>query len=117
MEKNSRVHLRLSRSFLRSRREAILILASWAAFLVWTVGYSAVRGYGREIEDLEAILGMPDWIFWGVLIPWLAATGFSCWFGLAFMEDDPADGDRGAGPVPGSAGDGVFEDSPSTERR
>ena len=82
----------LSRSFLESRREATLILLSWAAFLVWSVGYCAFRGYGRDVDSLETVLGMPDWIFWGVLIPWLAATAFSIWFGIFFMKDDePAD--------------------------
>ncbi len=37
---------------------------------------------------------MPDWVFWGVLAPWAAATAFSVWFGLFYMKDDALDEDE-----------------------
>ena len=74
--------------FLNARREAWLILIAWVVCLIWTVGYSAVAGYGVLPEEVSIILGMPSWVFWGVLTPWIAATLFSVWFGLAYMTDD-----------------------------
>ena len=75
-------------SFLNARREAWLILLAWAVCLVWTVGYSALAGYGVEADQISFILGIPDWVFWGVLIPWVVATLFSVWFGLFYMAND-----------------------------
>ena len=74
--------------FLNTRREAWLILLAWAVCLIWTVGYSAVAGYGVAAEEVSFILGMPSWVFWGVLTPWIAATLFSVWFSLAYIADD-----------------------------
>ena len=84
-------------SFVNARREAWLILSAWAVCLLWTVGYSALAGYDVPPEQISFILGMPDWIFWGVLMPWIAATLFSVWFGLVYMTEDdlgPAEDDE-----------------------
>jgi len=78
-------------TFLNARREAGLILCAWAACLLWTVGYSALAGYRTPSDPIPLVLGMPGWVFWGVLVPWLAATLFSIWFGLSFIADDALD--------------------------
>lgn len=74
--------------FVNARREAWLILAAWAVCLVWTVGFSALTAYAPPSESVSVIFGMPSWVFWGVVIPWVAATLFSVWFGLFYMADD-----------------------------
>ena len=74
--------------FLHARREARWILVAWAVCLVWTVGYSALFGYGVEASERDPIIGIPAWVFWGVFIPWIAATAFSVWFGLGYMKED-----------------------------
>ncbi len=76
------------RTFLHARREAWLILVAWAVCLIWTVGYCALAGYNVSPDQIRMILGMPSWVFWGVLVPWIAATLFSVWFSLAYMADD-----------------------------
>ncbi len=78
----------LDPTFVNARREAWLILCAWVVCLIWTVGYSAVAGYGVLPEEVSIILGMPSWVFWGVLVPWVAATLFSVWFSLAYIADD-----------------------------
>ena len=75
-------------TFLHARREAWLILCAWAVCLMWTVGYCAFAGYDVPPEQIQIILGMPSWVFWGVLVPWVAATLFSVWFSLAYIADD-----------------------------
>ena len=80
--------------FLNARREAWLILMAWAVCLIWTVGYSAVAGYGVPSEEVSIVLGMPGWVFWGVLVPWIAATLFSVWFGLSYIADDDLGADE-----------------------
>jgi drug/metabolite transporter (DMT)-like permease len=77
-----------------ARREGLVILAVWAACLVWTVGYSLLRGYGRDPETIPFILGIPDWVFWAVFVPWGLSLLFSVWFCFGFMADDDLGRDR-----------------------
>jgi len=74
--------------YLRSRREALWILLAWAACLVWTVFYSALAGYEKDIDNLRLVMGIPGWVFWGVGVPWITATVFSIWFSLYVMRDE-----------------------------
>ncbi len=74
--------------FLRARKEAGYILGAWFLFLVWTIGYAAWYGYDVDIDSMNLVFGIPDWVFWGVFLPWGAATAYSIWFGLCYMKDD-----------------------------
>jgi hypothetical protein len=77
--------LRLLRN---TRREGWLLLAVWAAALVWSVGVCFLYGYRRDTAEIGLVLGMPDWTFWGVTIPWGLCLLFSAWFCFAYMADD-----------------------------
>jgi hypothetical protein len=87
-----------------ARREGLVILAAWALALVWSVGYSRLFGYvgpGGEIREIRLILGIPDWVFWGIVVPWAVCLVFSVWFCFRFMTDDDLgrDPDEGGGHV------------------
>jgi hypothetical protein len=84
-----------------ARREGLLIMAVWGIALLWSVGYSYLHGYNRAVSDIRLILGMPDWVFWGIVVPWAACLAFSVWFCFRFMTDDDLgrDPDEGAGHV------------------
>jgi hypothetical protein len=71
-----------------ARREGLLILAVWLTALVWTLTVSWFAGYARDPKDVPLVFGMPDWAFWGVVVPWLACLVFSAWFCFGFMTDD-----------------------------
>ena len=71
-----------------ARREGLLIMAVWAATLVWSVGSGYILGYTRQPQDIALILGIPDWVFWSVVLPWGLCLAFSVWFCFAFMADD-----------------------------
>lgn len=105
---------------LRSaRREAIVSLTLAALALAYTVGYAALFGYRRSEESLSFVMGIPDWVFWGIVIPWLACLAASWWFSFWFVEDDilehaeaaplegPSlfDGETNSPPAPGGARD------------
>lgn len=92
-----------------ARREARLVLSIWAVFLVWVVGFSYLRGYQhppdsllvrlhlagpRSAENFTMIGGLPDWVFWGIGLPWLLATALTLVCGLKILRDD----DLGAEP-------------------
>jgi hypothetical protein len=82
-----------------ARREGLLVMAVWAICLVWSVGSGYLLGYQRSPEDIRLILGMPDWVFWSVVLPWVLCLLFSIWFCFAYMADD----DLGSDPDEGSA--------------
>ena len=65
--------------------------------LIWTVGYCLKFGYDREPQSLTLVMGVPDWIFWGILTPWGACYLFSAWFSLVFMHDAELGVDRPEG--------------------
>jgi hypothetical protein len=88
---------------LRSaRREALVSLAAWLSALLYTVGYCYLHGYRRPLEDLHFVCGFPDWIFWGVVVPWGFWFAFSVWYAFWFMQDTPMD-DEGEGQRGGDA--------------
>ena len=74
---------------LRSaRREALVVFAAWLAAMTYTVTYCYLHGYNRTQESLTFVLGFPDWVFWGIVVPWSVCVLFSFWFGATFMKDE-----------------------------
>ncbi|MGF1578300.1 MAG: hypothetical protein ACFCD0_02930 [Gemmataceae bacterium] len=101
----------------RSRREAIFILVLWGLCFLYTVPYCYFNGYlshepmpeklstgpaigkllgpleghdrKHELPDMPYDLGIPDWVFWGVALPWglcLVVTFVFCLF--FYSEED-----------------------------
>jgi len=73
-------------------------MAVWAVALVWSVGYAGLFGYNRPADSIRLILGMPDWVFWSIVVPWVLALLFSVWFCFFYMADDDLGEDRDEGP-------------------
>lgn len=59
--------------------------------------------YGRSIDDLKYIWGFPDWVFYGIIVPWGACIAFSWLFASIWMRDE----DLGEDP-PGTEAIGEF---------
>lgn len=70
-----------------SLREAILVVLIWIVAATWSLTVSYQMGYQREPGDLNLIFGFPDWVFWGVVVPWLVFGALSWWFGSYFVRD------------------------------
>jgi hypothetical protein len=76
-----------------SRREAIIIAVVWFASTTYCCTYCYLYGYirdGRPLgpRDVQPILGMPSWMFWGVMVPWGICAIFTFWFAGFYMSDD-----------------------------
>jgi hypothetical protein len=71
-----------------ARREGLVVMGVWVVALLWSVGSGYVLGYTRPAEAMTLILGMPDWVFWSVVLPWGISFVFSIWFCFVFMADD-----------------------------
>ena len=79
-----------------ARREALLIMIVWAAALAWSVGAGYVLGYDPR-REVRLILGMPDWVFWCIFVPWGCCVLLTAWFCFFFMADDDLGQDRDGG--------------------
>ena len=96
-------HPDLDPTFRSTRREAAVIFAVWVAALLWTVPVCYFAGYG-ETARTATVAGIPQWVFWGVAVPWTASSAFALWFSLRVMADDdlgeaePAEEGSGEGP-------------------
>ncbi len=76
--------------FLHSRREAIIIFCVWLVGLFWAVPYCYLNGYGKDFDpqNFSTTWGIPTWLFWGILVPWIVADVFTAWFCFFYMKDD-----------------------------
>ena len=73
--------------YLRTRKEAMVAGIILLVFFVWTVGVSYWLGYVDN--DLSTTMGLPTWIFWGVLLPFLTAAVVNSIYAFFYLEDDP----------------------------
>ena len=76
--------------FLNSRREAIVIFCLWLTALVWAVPFCYLNGYigDYDAKTFSTTWGIPTWLFWGILVPWIVADIFTTWFCFCYMKDD-----------------------------
>ncbi len=83
----------LRESYRQSLRELWWIVGTWIVFALWNIASGALFAFdlpGVE-EEVPVILGMPRWIFFTVLFPWLIGNVFIIWFALCFMKDTRLD--------------------------
>jgi hypothetical protein len=66
-----------------ARREALLVFAIWVAACVYSISVCYRMGYGRDVATLTYVLGFPDWVFWGIVVPWTVCTALS--FALSYF--------------------------------
>ncbi len=88
--------------YVSSLRELKWIVLAWAVNFAWVIGYCLLRGYDVDtVENLQTIIGMPEWVFWGVFFPWIVTTLFTAWFALTQMADHPLDDSEAEEPSDG----------------
>ena len=75
-----------------ARREAVTAFSFWLIAMVYSVGYCTQYGYGRTPESLTFVFGFPDWVFWGIVLPWGFFTIAASLFAFFFMKDEDLDG-------------------------
>lgn len=91
------------RLFRNAVREARTIVVVWALAFAWVVVVCYLLGYRHSEDDLvvrlglasvrrpadiRLIAGFPDWIFYGIMVPWLLCSLFTVWYGQFGMSDD-----------------------------
>ena len=74
--------------FLHVRREAVTTLILWGTCAVYTLTYCYLNGYGRDPSTLETYWGVPDWVIFGIFLPWGLMNIAAWWFSFRLMTDD-----------------------------
>ena len=69
-------------------KEARLVFGVLLAAGAYTVIVCGWMGYGRKPDSLKFVFGFPDWIFWGIVVPWGTCIVLSTWLGATFFRDD-----------------------------
>lgn len=80
--------LQLNPTVVHGRREARVVGTVFVLALCYTTACSYFMGYARSPDAIRSILGFPDWILIGVVLPWALCTLSSWWFAFGFMSDD-----------------------------
>ena len=90
-----------------ARRELVVVLVFAVVFALWSVGFCAAFGYDKPAdgEPIRLVMGMPWWVFWGVIVPWGVASLFTFWFALFFMKDHDLSRDVKDGAMTVQGGD------------
>lgn len=67
------------------------MVGCWVGFAAWTLGYNAAHAFDAEGSADDLVWGMPSWVVFGILIPWILGLVLTVWFALRFMHDTPLD--------------------------
>ena len=78
---------------LKETKVILIVFVLWAVYTLSTAyafGYSsqAASEEGAELAEISTILGMPSWVFWSIVVPWLAANLITGWFCFSYFSDD-----------------------------
>ena len=69
------------------RREALVVVGIWLTALVYSLTTCYRLGFNRPVSDLKLVYGFPEWVFWGIVVPWITCVLLSWIFGLMFIRD------------------------------
>jgi hypothetical protein len=88
-----------------SRREALITFTIWLVACIYSISVCYNYGYNRDVATLTYIFGFPDWIFYGVVLPWSVCTVL-CFLMAYFVI---ADGELGEEQLEEQLGPGASE--------
>lgn len=83
---NEKEKLFRKKEYEKSKKEFKKGVIITAFYILFSTILSYYLGYKRTYPDIKLILGFPDWIFYSVLIPWIAIVIYTIYFAFK-MED------------------------------
>ena len=75
--------------YTHSLRETYLILLTWIVFAIWVISYTLRYGYDLDPDNFSTVIGIPEWVFWGIGLPWILAILVTVGFAVFIIKDDP----------------------------
>ena len=63
----------------------IVVALTVSSVILYTQGYVLPE---QRPEQLVLILGIPAWVMWGLVVPWLTTIAVTWLFALFLMKDD-----------------------------
>lgn len=93
--------------YLSALRELKWIVVAWAVNFAWVIGFCVYIGYDSvgttdsADAELRLVFGLPSWVFWGVMLPWILVTLFTGWFALTQIKDHPLEDAATGEPLDG----------------
>ena len=82
---DSLFRLPMEHSYRSSRREAIVAGIITVVTCIWVVGTCAALSYGQPVHSIG---GIPNWVVWGIFVPWVACLVTNIWYSLIYIRDD-----------------------------
>lgn len=76
------------KEYLLSLRELKVGVIATVTFIAISCVVSYLMGYLRSPDEIGYVIGFPDWIFWGVLVPWILIVAFTVYYGLVKMKGE-----------------------------
>ena len=76
------------KEFEKCKKEFKVGVISTSIYILTSTIISYFLGYKRNYTSMKLILGFPDWIFYGVLVPWIIIVLFTIVYAFYFMEDN-----------------------------
>lgn len=75
-----------------SRREAVAVLSGVAIALGYTIITCYRMGYGPGSHELKFVhlfggVAFPEWVFWGIVVPWITCFVIGSVFSFFVMKD------------------------------
>ncbi len=92
-------HWPLDLVYRHARRETTVIVLICLLMMAWALGSARLFGFGAidvQAAEGQAILGVPTWVFWSLLVPWVVGTAITGWFCFFYLADDPLGRERPA---------------------
>lgn len=87
----------LGASFRQARKEFWFMIGTWVVFAAWTTGFNWLFASGRDGESVHIVFGIPSWVVFGVVVPWILALSLTIWFAMRFMKDTDLGEEAGTG--------------------
>ena len=75
-------------------RLAGILLLLWVVAMTWSISWCYRHGYHRDPATLTFVWGIPDWVFWGIVLPWAICVGLSWLFARFFVRAEELGAER-----------------------
>jgi len=77
--------------YRHSLRESLVAVSAWLVCGVYSVTYCFLNGHGRKPDEIEVTWGIPNWVLFGVFLPWVLCNVFAWWYCFCFVKDQELD--------------------------